>query len=308
MLVEELTESTIDLLATTDGAVNSGPLPPCSLEPLERRLLHPLVLHLVVAPDARRRRRRRGELLHPLRVDHVRVVLRHPHARADAQLDDLPLQDLPPHLAAEVLLAHAAEAHLGEHVRRGHGAALLLLGLRRDPRDPAVDLPIRPISTITDCDLRRRAAWPTASARRWRSAQQAVAVLHLGDLDAEDAELPETRAQSTDVVRVAGGDDGRAELQRGRHDERIHMHGWTPASPGAEGHRHVAPGRPSNRRLRSRDRTAPGPRERRRGPRGTPRRAPGRARGPGPSPRGQPRGWRVPGRRARSARRRARAR
>jgi len=73
----------------------------------------------------------------------VRVVLRHPHARADAPLDELPLQDLPPQLAAEVLLAHAAAAHLGEHVRRGHGPSLLLLGLRRDPLDPAVDLPGR---------------------------------------------------------------------------------------------------------------------------------------------------------------------
>ena len=69
-----------------------------------------------------------------------RVLIGDVHARTHAQLDELPLEDLPPDLVAEVLLGQAAPPDLVEHVGGGDGATLLRLRLRGDVGDAAVDL------------------------------------------------------------------------------------------------------------------------------------------------------------------------
>ena len=81
-----------------------------------------------------------AQVVHPVLVGGVGVLVGHADARADAELDELALEDLAADLVAEVLLVEAAAAHLGHDVGGGDGAALLLLGLGGDVGDAAVDL------------------------------------------------------------------------------------------------------------------------------------------------------------------------
>ncbi len=81
-----------------------------------------------------------ADLLDPVLVRGQRVLIGDVHARTHAKLDELPLEDLPPDLVAEVLLGEAAPPDFVEHVGGRDGAALRRLRLRGDVGDAAVDL------------------------------------------------------------------------------------------------------------------------------------------------------------------------
>ena len=167
-------------------------------------------------------------------VGDARILVRRAYARADAELDELALEDLATDLVAKVLLAEATATHLAHDVRRRHRATLLLLGLRGDVGDAAVDLLRRHrdvrlvgllfFQTIVDHPVEQLLVHllllhadhvRIVRLRADLHARRRGAVQELGP---QQGALADDRHHALDDGRAGGG---RREGERGRHgDER----------------------------------------------------------------------------------------